>query len=88
MSRRKDRERYLRLKQRDPDYAGFRGLGVATRPSVAVPLETIVCSVCHRKRNVPASDLPEDRHSYVCLSCEESPAGLRGAMAIPAGPSE
>ena len=77
VSRRKDRERYLRLKQQNPDYAGFRGGGaLAAQPPQPV-LETVVCSVCQRKRNVPASTLPDDRSSYVCLSCQEARATAR-----------
>ncbi len=76
MSRRKDLERYLRLKQQNPDYAGFRGAEtVAAQPPPA--LESIVCSVCQRKRNIAADSLPDDRSSFVCLSCQE-----RGAVAI------
>ena len=76
VSRRKDRERYLRLKQQNPAYSGFRGGGTGAVPPPQPVLETVVCSVCQRKRNVPASTLPDDRSSYVCLSCQEA-----GAMA-------
>ena len=77
VSRRKDRERYLRLKQQNPAYSGFRGRGTgAVQPPQPV-LETVVCSMCQRKRNVPASTLPDDRSSYVCLSCQEARATAR-----------
>ena len=72
MSRRKDQERYRRLKQANPDYQGFRGAEAA--PKKAESLETVVCSVCRRKRNVASGTLPADRDSYVCLRCQE--AGL------------
>lgn len=73
MSRRKDMERYLRLKQANPDYTGFRGpRAVTATPPLA--LESVVCSVCHRKRNVASAKLPADRASYVCLSCQETQA--------------
>lgn len=73
MSRRKDMERYLRLKQANPDYTGFRGSKAGTaKPPLA--LESVVCSVCHRKRNVPSANLPADRASYVCLTCQEASA--------------
>ncbi len=68
MSRRKDRERLSRLRQKNPDYVGFRGANTVTvRPAPA--LESVVCSVCQRKRNVAAADIPEDRSSFVCLNC-------------------
>ena len=69
MSRRKDLERYLRLKQANPDYQGFRGAETASKKPGS--LETVVCSVCRRKRNVASDTLPADRDSYVCLSCQE-----------------
>ena len=70
MSRRKDRERFLQLKQQNPDYAGFRGRDTAPAKA-AEPTVGVVCSVCRRKRNVPASSLPADRDSFVCLNCQE-----------------
>ena len=70
MSRRKDLEHYQRIKQANPDYVGFRGAKtVSANPPPA--LETVVCSLCGRKRNVAGDTLPEDRDSYVCLSCQE-----------------
>ena len=30
MSRRKDQERFVRLKEQNPDYVGFRGAGIIT----------------------------------------------------------
>jgi hypothetical protein len=73
MSRRKDQERFDRLKQQNPDYVGFRGAGTVT-PKPQVALESATCSVCNRKRNVPSDSLPEDRDSYVCASCQGSEA--------------
>ena len=76
MSRRKDLERFLRLKQDNPGYQGFRGLDTVTeKPSPA--LESVVCSVCGRKRNVASDTIPEDRDSFVCISCQggELPEG-------------
>ena len=72
MSRRKDLERFLRLKEQNPNYVGFRG---ANAPPVETQssLETVICSVCARKRNVPSHTLPDDRGSFVCLSCQEAP---------------
>ena len=73
MSRRKDLERYLRLKEQNPGYAGFRGVSTVAEQPEAV-LETIVCSVCQRKRNVASETLPEDRSTFVCRSCQEPQA--------------
>ena len=70
MSRRKDLERYLRLKEANPDYQGFRGAETASRKTES--LETVVCSVCRRKRNVASDTVPADRDAYVCLSCQEA----------------
>ena len=72
MSRRKDRERFQRMKEQNPDYTGFRGADtvVATPPPPPV-LESVVCSVCNRRRNVPVETLPEDRSSFVCLRCQD-----------------
>lgn len=87
MSRRKDRERYLRLKQQDAAYTGFRGLEVKAAPPSPPVLESVVCSVCHRKRNVPAASLPDDRDSYICLSCQEEGRGdSQVASAVQATP--
>ena len=73
MSRRKDQERFLRRKQHNPDYVGFRGANTVTTKAV-VALESVTCSVCSRKRNVPADTLPDDRDSFVCARCQESEA--------------
>ena len=72
MSRRKDRERFQRMKEQNPEYTGFRGADtvVATPPPPPV-LESVVCSVCNRRRNVPVETLPEDRSSFVCLRCQD-----------------
>jgi hypothetical protein len=73
LSRRKDRERFLRLKEQNSDYTGFRGPGTATAPPQP-QLESVVCSVCRRKRNVPINTLPDNRGSFVCLQCQETQA--------------
>ena len=68
MSRRKDLDRFLRMKQRNPDYMGFRGPNTITaKPQVV--LESATCSVCGRKRNVASDSLPENRDEYVCARC-------------------
>ena len=70
MSRSKDVERFRRLREQNPNYVGFRGANTApARP--APSLETMVCSVCNRKRNVDSHSLPADRSEYVCLRCAE-----------------
>ncbi len=71
MSRRKDMERFLRRKQQNADYVGFRGMGAVAAP-VPVALESVVCSVCQRKRNVEVDTLPEDRSTFVCMTCQET----------------
>jgi hypothetical protein len=67
----------LRLKQQNPDYTGFRGPDAVTAPPQP-QLESVVCSVCRRKRNVPVNTLPDNRDSFVCLQYQEarSPAPL------------
>ena len=74
MSRRKDRERYLRLKEQNPEYLGFRGDGAAAVVAAPSPTVSAVCSVCQRRRNVPEDSLPEDRDTFVCLQCQEKQA--------------
>ena len=70
MSRRKDQERFLRLKAENPDYTGFRGGNTVTaKPQVALAGAT--CSVCQRKRNVPVDTLPADRDTFVCQRCQD-----------------
>jgi hypothetical protein len=73
VSRRKDRERFLQLKQQNPDYAGFRGTDTAPAKAPEATVG-VVCSVCRRKRNVPGGSLPANRDSFVCLTCQEQQA--------------
>ena len=70
---RKDRERFMRLKETNPDYQGFRGADTVTAPipPPAPVTESVTCSVCNRRRNVNVDALPEDRRTYVCLRCQE-----------------
>ena len=65
-------ERLQRLKEQNPGYVGFRGANTLT-VKATVALESVVCSVCQRKRNVPSDTLPEDKTSYVCLNCRPDP---------------
>ena len=72
MSRRKDRERYLAIKNTDPDYKGFRGPGQEFGSGDDASMQAIDCTVCGRKRNVTAEVAAEQADSYVCLSCREA----------------
>lgn len=74
MSRRKDRERFLQRKQRNPGYTGYRGADTVIEKPPA-PVESVVCSECGRKRNVPRDTIPADRDSYVCLRCQGAQTG-------------
>ena len=69
MSRRKDRERFDAMKRQNPDYTGFRGYGVESDATRGTPLQTMTCSVCGRKRNVPVGTYIVEGEDYVCLSC-------------------
>jgi len=71
---RKDRERFQRLRDSNPDYVGYRGLDTVTAQAPSPETETVVCSVCDRKRNVASDSLPEDVSAFVCLNCQESAA--------------
>lgn len=73
---RKDRDRFMRLKEANPDYQGFRGAATVTLPArpPQPATEPVTCSVCDRRRNVSVDSLPEDRGSYVCLRCQEQQA--------------
>ena len=81
MSRRKDQERFRRLKEQDPDYGGYRGVNTVTAKA-APELESVECSVCYRRRNVPADSLPADRSDYVCLRCQEAQAPASGGASV------
>ena len=67
---RKDRERYQQLKRENPDYQGFRGTPAVTVKAPTVT-DSVVCSVCNRRRNVSVESIPEDRSAFVCLRCRE-----------------
>ncbi len=74
MSRRKDRERFLAMKDLDADYRGFRGYHEEHTEATETPLQTVTCSVCGRKRNVSVDDTEHNEDGYVCLSCREEMA--------------
>ena len=86
MSRRRDRERFEAMKGLDPDYQGFRGHADEPSNQGKAPLESMVCTVCGRKRNVARGVAQEQGESYVCATCTEQgrvavaptdPEGLR-----------
>jgi hypothetical protein len=68
---RKDRERFQRLRDMNPDYVGYRGVSTVTTRAASPTTETVVCSVCSRRRNVASDSLPEDVSTYVCLRCQD-----------------
>ena len=78
MSRRKDQERFERLKARNSGYQGFRGPDTQTAKPADV-LETVECSICNRKRNVSVNSLPDDRANFVCRGCQEEQAAEASA---------
>jgi formylmethanofuran dehydrogenase subunit E len=43
-------------------------------PSPETKMETVVCSVCNRKRNIASDSLPDDISTFVCLSCQSAAA--------------
>ena len=67
---RKDRERFQQMQEQNPDYGGFRGINTVTARVAPPTTETVICSVCNRKRNVPSDSIPEDVSTYVCLRCQ------------------
>ena len=71
---RKDRERFQRLRETDPSYVGYRGLGYSTARPPSLDTETAICSLCQRKRNVAVENLPHDLSRFVCLTCQENTA--------------
>ncbi len=75
---RKDRERFLQLQGENPDYVGFRGNHTVITRVAPPTTETVVCSVCNRKRNVVTDSLPEDVNTYVCLRCQDDIANGGG----------
>lgn len=71
MSRRKDRERFEAMKGLDPDYQGFRGHAGEPSNRGKAPLESLVCTVCGRKRNVPRGVALDSGEGFMCASCIE-----------------
>ena len=81
MSRRKDRERFLRLKQENPGYLGFRGDAQTAVTAPAPELISLVCTVCRRKRNVPVEAVSGAGEDYVCIRCQDNPGQDQSAPA-------
>ena len=73
MSRRKDRERFLQLKQQNPGYLGFRGNAPAAVAAPVPELTSMLCTVCQRKRNVPVESISGVGEDYVCIRCQDLP---------------
>jgi len=84
MSKRKDRERFLAQKHRNPDYTGFRGQG-APEPSQAPTTEAVTCSRCGRKRNVTADVVAQAQKEgqYICSICQDELAAQQPASTEP-----
>ena len=74
MSRRKDRERFLQLKQQNAGYLGFRGGASAAVSAPAPELVSVLCSVCRRKRNVPVESVAGAGEDFICIPCQD-PSG-------------
>ena len=74
MSRRKDRARLEAMQRLNPDYKGFRGH--EQEPTRKAPLETVVCTVCQRRRSIPIGTALQEGDQYVCLNCREEGHGL------------
>ncbi len=81
MGRRRDAERYERMKRLNPDYKGFRGYRNEPDQPGNTPLSPVTCRVCGRKRNVPVGIAQEQRDSYVCVRCADDDSVLEPAEA-------
>lgn len=57
------------MKRLDPDYKGFRGHGNEPIRSGRIPLESVTCAVCGRKRNVPIGIALDQGEGYICSRC-------------------
>ncbi len=73
MSRRKDRERFLQLKQQNPAYSGFRGGAPVAVSAPAPELVSVLCTVCRRKRNVPVESVSGAGEDFICIRCQDNP---------------
>lgn len=71
MGRRRDLERYEKMKRLNPDYKGFRGHQNEPDQPGKTPLESVTCRICGRKRNVAVGIALEQGSSYVCVRCSD-----------------
>lgn len=71
MSRRKDRERFEAMKRLNPDYRGFRGYTAEPTQPGNTPLQSVVCAICGRRRNVPLGVAMEQKDRFVCQQCRD-----------------
>lgn len=72
MSRRKDKERFQRMKRLDTGYKGFRShQEEPTVPPKIQEVTSVLCTICGRKRNV-AYGTPIPAEGYICLTCKEA----------------
>ena len=74
MGRRRDTQRYERMKRLNPDYRGFRGYANEPDKPGNTPLVAVTCSACGRKRNVAVGVAQEQGDGYVCVRCSELPS--------------
>jgi len=61
----------MTMKQLNPDYPGFRGSSPPEAVSSREALQTVTCSQCGRKRNVPTNVAAEHSEDYICATCQE-----------------
>jgi hypothetical protein len=59
------------MKQRNPDYTGFRGYAAESTAPDQKSLEKVTCSVCGRVRNIPLGVAAQHKDDYVCATCQE-----------------
>ena len=71
MGRRRDLERYEKMKRLNPDYKGFRGHQNEPDQPGKTPLESVTWRICGRKRNVAVGIALEQGSSYVCVRCSD-----------------
>jgi len=63
------------MKRLSPEYLGFRGHNLEPDMPEQVSLQSVTCTVCERKRNVPLGVAVEQEGQYVCQNCREEEKG-------------